>query len=269
MMKTETVKVKWQKKIGPNFYLLNLSVNNDFLDARPGQFVMLSFPDRIDPLLPRPMCIYSIIESECEYEEVILRIGYEVVGKGTTLMSKLKPGDELRCTGQLGNGWDLESIGNSDNIILVAGGISITSFFMAAEEILLIRKKPVKLLYGASTAKKLVLTEDFKQIGVDIITYTEDGTRGRKGMVSTNLDKFLNKNTAVLACGPNRMLEAVYRICKKNGINPQLSFDARMACGFGVCLGCNIKIRDKKDGKVRQVRVCKEGPVFMGDEVVW
>ena len=151
---------------------------------------------------------------------------------------------------------------------MVAGGIGITTLYSVAKITTGLNKK-TKLFFGGSTKNDLVFREEFEKLGVEVVLFTEDGSIGRKGLATDALDKDLNNNCAVLACGPEGMLKAVSKISLKHGVNPQLSFDKRMACGFGVCLGCNIGIRDASEGDIRQLRVCKEGTVFFGSEVVW
>ncbi|MBN2134411.1 MAG: dihydroorotate dehydrogenase electron transfer subunit [Acidobacteria bacterium] len=265
MNKIESVKahVNENRQIKDNYYLLELETEAPIPKMFPGAFVMLSFPGRLDPLLPRPMGLFQVLEESgksCRFN-----IGYVVIGKGTRLMSELTKGNVLGCVGPLGNGWKMDLLNSAEKVILVAGGIGITPLYIPAME--LAGKKDVTLLFGGAGANDLVFTDKFEKLGIDIKLYTEDGSQGSKGFVTKGLADEITDNSAILACGPEGMLRAVSDIALQKGIDPQLSFDKRMACGFGVCLGCNIAIKEE-DG-VYQRRVCKEGPVFFGGEVVW
>lgn len=262
-MKYLDVTVISQEKISEDYYHLVMKSDGSFGKILPGQFIMLGFPGSLDPVLPRPMGFYQIIKNEKDFTE--FSIGYIVVGKGTKLLSMLRTGDRLKGTGPLGNGWSLEETNRKS--LMVAGGIGITPFYMLAQELKNRGNLPI-LLYGAKTNEDLIFLNDFKELGIETILYTEDGSAGAKGLVSEGLTEYLSENTNVYTCGPLGMLAAVARICLPLGVDPQLSFDRRMACGFGVCLGCNLPVKNA-EGIVKNVRVCKEGPVFKGSEVIW
>jgi dihydroorotate dehydrogenase electron transfer subunit len=262
-MKFLDLSIVSNRKIGSGYYHLVLKSEDSLGRIAPGQFIMLGFPGRIDPLLPRPMGFFQVLEENDS--STSFSIGYVVVGKGTILLARCKAGEMLKGTGPLGNGWDMEGIGNK--VVMVAGGIGITPFYLPVKELIQSGKKVI-LLYGAKTAADLVFKDEFEDRGIDIILYTEDGSTGMKGLVSEGLAGHLDGDVSVLACGPEGMLKKIMDICIKEDIDPQLSFDRRMACGFGVCLGCNIAVK-VKDGKSGYVRVCKEGPVFRGSEVAW
>jgi dihydroorotate dehydrogenase electron transfer subunit len=265
-MKLLNMKVVSNREVAEGYFLLEFKSETAIPPIYPGTFVMLSFPDRTDPLLPRPMGVFKVLDNDDA--STSFSIGYVVVGKGTYLMSRLRPGEEMRCLAPLGNGWDMDEVGRTEKVILVAGGIGITPLFEAAKTAMK-RKKSTILLLGGRVGNDLVFYKDFEKLGVEIILFTEDGSVGKKGLVSGGLKSELTDNCFLLACGPEGMLRAVWDICRKNGIDPQLSFDKRMGCGFGVCLGCNISVTDRESGEVREVRVCKEGPVFKGSDISW
>jgi len=262
-MKFLNLSIVSQRKIGSCYYYLVLKSDRSLGRIAPGQFIMLGFPGRIDPLLPRPMGFFQALDEN--NNSTSFSIGYVAVGKGTNLLAQCKAGDKLRGTGPLGNGWNMDVI--KEKTIMVAGGIGITPFYLPAKELIQSGKK-VMLLYGAKTAADLVFEDEFRDLGMDTILYTEDGSTGTKGLVSEGLAGHLDGDISVLACGPGGMLKRITETCLPAGVDPQLSFDRRMACGFGVCLGCNITVKNM-DGKSKYVRVCKEGPVFKGSEVAW
>lgn len=262
-MKFLNLSVVSQKKTGSCYFYLVLKSEGSLGRITPGQFIMLGFADRCEPLLPRPMGFFQVLEER--NDSTTFSIGYVVVGKGTDILSVLKPGDMLKGTGPLGKGWDIGSV--TGKAVMVAGGIGITPFYQLAKELKTL-KKEVILLYGAKSASDLVFLEEFKKLGIETVEYTEDGSAGKRGLVSEGLSDYLDGDASVFACGPYAMLKTVNEVCADAGVDPQLSFDKRMACGFGVCLGCNIAVKDSNGGS-KYVRVCKEGPVFRGGEVVW
>ncbi len=263
-MKSFYVTVEQNYEVSPGYYLMALSGDTSINKVPHGSFVMLSFNTRTDPLLPRPMGIFQILKQEKGRFE--FTIGYVVVGKGTALMASVRPGERLRCLAPLGNGWDVESVKSADEVILVGGGIGITPLYtigkLAADS-----GKKTSLLFGGRSADDLVFKEHFEELGISCEFFTDDGSFGTQGLVTQGLEKKLRGGIEVLACGPTGMLKAVSDICLGKEIDAQLSFDKRMACGFGVCLGCNIGV--KREEKIYQVRACKEGPVFRASEVAW
>ena len=227
-------------EISPNIYKLIL--DGDF-KGKPGQFYMLKGWEASDPFLPRPISIADLENGKISFL-------YEVRGKGTHIISKLKKGDSLSILGPLGNGFDLES---GQKIALISGGIGIAPMLYLAKNL----NAPVDLYSGFRT--KGYFIEEIKPYVDNIYISTEDGSEGHKGFIIDLFDP--NKYDLVVACGPTPMMEAVMRSCR--GIVPvYVSMENRMACGIGACLGCTVEtIRGME-------RVCKEGPVFKGEEVV-
>lgn len=227
-------------EISPNIYKLILE--GDF-KGKPGQFYMLKGWEASDPFLPRPISIADLEDGKISFL-------YEVRGKGTHIVSKLKKGDSLSILGPLGNGFDLES---GQKIALISGGVGIAPMLYLAKNL----KVPVDLYSGFRT--KGYFIEEIKPYVDNIYISTEDGSEGHKGFIIDLFDP--NKYDLVITCGPTPMMEAVMKICR--GIVPvYVSMENRMACGIGACLGCTVEtIRGME-------RVCKEGPVFKGEEVV-
>jgi len=221
-------------------------------EAKAGQFVLLKVSQGFDPLLLRPFSFHDV-QSE-SYELV-----YQVVGRGTSVLSTKSIGDVVDSTGPLGNGFKFEE-GES---VLVAGGIGIAPLFLLARS-LAQRKMKTILVYGAKTAASLVCKERFGSVGVSVRLATEDGSTGFKGTCVELLELLLKSSTVgvVYACGPTAMLRGVAELCKGHNTTCQISVEERMACGVGACRGCSIS---RKDGGY--LTVCKDGPVFDAREV--
>lgn len=216
----------------------------------PGQFVMLKVPC-IDTLLRRPFSI-------CRMKDGILEVCYKVRGKGTFALSTAKVGEKLWVMGPLGNGFKI-----SGQILLIAGGYGIAPLLGLAEKLAVSRRPSVvSLFYGASSKEHLLYLDEFKKLEVELHITTEDGSMGQKGMVTDILNEHLRRTKdeerrTILACGPHGMLAEVAKIAKKRKIDCEVSLEASMACGIGVCMGCAVKAKD--DG---YLMACKDGPVF-------
>jgi dihydroorotate dehydrogenase electron transfer subunit len=228
-------------------------------ESHPGQFIHVRVRDAIDPLLRRPFSVHRV-----SAEKNTVELLYRIVGRGTRLMSKLKSGDRLNLMGPLGNGFDLET--PFDHALIVAGGMGSAPVFFLIDT-LLDQGKQVTLFWGVKDGKEIFGTEEFKKRGVDVRIATEDGTVGRKGLVTDLLLPFLakEKNSSSLCgfvCGPECMLGSVQKLASKTAFSWQASLEERMACGIGVCRGCGVHLRD-----VGMKMVCDDGPVFNLKEI--
>lgn len=247
--------------LAPDIFRLRLSSDAGFAaDTRPGKFVMLGFlGPSLDPLLLRPFGISGWNDS---WFEVLIK----VTGRGTRLLSHCQPGDELRVHGPLGNGYPLEKTGGS--LLLVAGGMGLASILSVIHFYEGSPPQGSKLLYGAANAEQLIpvaelgLAEEFAREMV-----TDDGSWGRQALVTDLLREELSRcpDRLIFACGPEPMLRAVVSILRKSGAPGYVSLEKRMACGFGVCLGCVQKVFTKPGLIYR--KVCSQGPVFPALEV--
>ena len=211
---------------------------------RPGQFVNI----KLDGLfLRRPISV-------CDMQGDTLTIIYKVVGKGTELMQSMN-GGELDVLSGLGNGYDLSKSG--DRPLLIGGGVGVPPLYMLAKQLIGEGKK-VTVVLGFNTKNEIFYENEFKALGADVIVATADGSYGTRGFVTDaigNLDY-----SYFYTCGPEPMLKAVYAATKTSG---QFSFEERMGCGFGACMGCSCKtIYGNK-------RICKEGPVLYKEEILW
>ena len=210
-----------------------------------GQFVNIQLDGMF---LRRPISV-------CDYDSETLTIVYKVVGKGTEAMSAMAPGKKLDILTGLGNGYDLTLAG--DKPVLLGGGVGVPPMYNLAKKLIAEGRK-VKVILGFNTASEIFYEKEFKALGCDVTVTTVDGSYGVKGFVTTALEEM--DYTYFYTCGPEPMLKAVYRASRTSG---QMSFEERMGCGFGACMGCSCKTLtgDK--------RICKEGPVMKKEEILW
>jgi dihydroorotate dehydrogenase electron transfer subunit len=226
-----------------NVYKMTLQGDTSAIIA-PGQFVNM----KLDGLfLRRPISV-------CDVTEDCLTIIYKAVGKGTAQMAQMKAGTLDVLTG-LGNGYDLSLSG--DHPVLLGGGVGVPPMYLLAKKLLADGKK-VSVILGFNTKSEVFYEKEFLALGADVTVTTVDGSYGLKGFVTDALNKM--EYTYFYTCGPEPMLKAVYRASKTSG---QMSFEKRMGCGFGACMGCSCKtITGYK-------RICKEGPVMKKEEILW
>jgi len=236
-------------------------------ESKPGQFVTIKTGDTQDPLLRRPFSIHRVRKNQIE-------IFYEVVGKGSKHLSQKKTGEFLDVIGPLGNGFSLgDSSGEIPGpIILIGGGMGVAPLVFLAE-CLKNRKKPglkqkIIVLIGARTKSHIHCANDFKEIGCEVKIATDDGSCGFHGRITVLFEELLNKKFSlgadnIYACGPVPMMKALCLISGKHNLQTQISLESHMSCGFGACLGCVVNTRSGYK------RVCKEGPVFQAEEVIW
>jgi len=276
-------KIAYNKEIAPGHFKIAFSAPLIAKKAKPGQFVHVLIGG--DTLLRRPFSIHSVNGKRSAVSGI--EILYKVVGRGTELLSKKKPGESLDIIGPLGNGFKLPvtprlrsgqaSYGLRVTNVLIAGGMGVAPLVFLAEKLSnpkaqsptcpeRKRGKPTALI-GARDKKSLVCVNELKKLGCDVKIATDDGSAGHKGFVSELLKKELTaqspKPMALYACGPNPMLKEIAKICKENKINCQVSLEEKMACGVGACLGCAVMTKDGYK------MACKDGPVFNAEEIIW
>ena len=249
------------KKVKGEYFCCTLQSPRIASTAIPGQFIMVRTAPGSDPLLRRPLGIHRA-------EKGTIALLYEVVGTGTRLLSRKKPGEYLDITGPLGNGFDCQPLRRP---IVLAGGMGVAPLAFLARS--LANKRPQKksvqgiALIGARSAKGILCEKEFNDAGFDVTIATDDGSRGFKGYITALLRQKLSaidyRLSIVYACGPRLMLAEAARLCRANGIPAQVSLEEHMACGIGACLGCVVRTRSGFK------RVCKEGPVFDAADLVW
>ena len=212
--------------------------------AGPGQFVNVQLEGKF---LRRPISV-------CDYSDTTLTILYKVVGDGTARMAELPEGDVLDVLTGLGNGYDLTFAGDAP--LLIGGGVGVPPLYRLAKE-LIADGKQVQVVLGFNTKDEVFYEEEFRALGATVTVTTADGSHGVKGFVTNALP---DAYSYFYTCGPEPMLKALYKATSTSG---QFSFEERMGCGFGACMGCSCKVI------TGYKRICKEGPVLRKEEILW
>lgn len=243
-MKQSLFTVKDNVQIAPNVFKTVYEGDTSEVTAS-GQFVNV----QIDGLfLRRPISV-------CDYDDETLTIIYKVVGKGTQIMSEAKNGDVFDILTGLGNGYDLSFAG--DKPLLIGGGAGVPPMYNLAKKLIEQGKTPTVIL-GFNDVKEIFYEDEFKSLGLEVIVATVNGSYGVKGFVT---DAMKNVDYSYFyCCGPEPMLKAVYSASTTSG---QFSFEERMGCGFGACMGCSCKTL------YGNKRICKDGPVLKKEEIIW
>lgn len=243
-MKREFFQIESNTRIAENIFEMILSGNIGEI-RNPGQFVNILIPDCY---LRRPVSV-------ADYGDGRLTLVYKVVGKGTQILSGMKGGDRLDILTGLGNGYDLSA--SAERPLLVGGGVGAAPLYKLCKELIREGKQPT-LVLGFNTENEVFYHTRFAQLGADVMVTTVDGSRGIKGFVTDAIRDL--EYTYFYACGPMPMFRAIEDVLRTDG---EYSMEERMACGFGVCMGCSCKTKDAYK------RVCKEGPVFKRSEMIW
>ncbi len=237
--------VKSNVCLAKGVYEMVLGGNGKSVTA-PGQFINI----KLDGFyLRRPISV-------CDWNDESITIIYKVVGKGTEYMATLEEGAQLDVLTGLGNGYDTSKSGNT--ALLIGGGAGVPPVYGLAKRLIAEGKK-VKVILGFNTADEVFYEDNFKDIGAETFVTTVDGSHGIKGFV-TNAFEAVGEYTHTYSCGPEPMLKAVYNASATSG---QYSFEERMGCGFGACMGCSCKT------KYGNKRICKDGPVLVKEEIIW
>lgn len=250
-MKQVYAKIISNALITPNVFLMWLEAPEIASIVQPGQFVMAKCGD--DNLLRRPFSIHRVKEDKTR-----LALLLSTVGKGTQWLSEQKEGSLIDILGPLGNGFTINP--DSRNLLLVAGGIGIAPLYFLAQEAIR-REYSVILTQGASKATHLY--PKTLPMGLELVTLTEDGSVGKKGMVTDLIPEYIDWADQVSACGPSPMYRAMAKMPELKGKSVQISLEVRMGCGFGVCYGCTVKTKQGLK------QVCRDGPIFSLDDILW
>ena len=211
----------------------------------PGQFVNIRLAGKF---LRRPISV-------CDWEENKLTLVYKVVGHGTAQMKAMAPGETLDILTGLGNGYDLSLVGDAP--LLVGGGVGVPPMYGLAKKLRAMGKE-VQVILGFNTQEEIFYEEEFQALGCTVYVTTVDGSYGIQGFVTDALKDLSYSHFC--ACGPEPMLKALYKASRTSG---QMSFEERMGCGFGACMGCSCKTLTGNK------RICKDGPVMKKEEILW
>lgn len=232
------------EKIALNVYKMILCGDTSAITAS-GQFVNLKLDGKF---LRRPISI-------CDYDDKTITIIYKVVGTGTEQMCEMSAGEKLDILVGLGNGYNLDKSG--DRPLLLGGGVGVPPMYNLCKK-LIEQGKKVSVVLGFNTKEEVFLEEDFKALGADVTVTTADGSYGIKGFVTDAMKEI--DYTYFFTCGPMPMFKAIEATAVTSG---QYSFEERMGCGFGACMGCSCKT------KYGNKRICKDGPVLEREEIIW
>ncbi len=229
-------------QIAPDVFLLDLVGETSMIKA-PGQFCQIAIPGFF---LRRPISI-------CDWDADGMTLIYKAVGRGTDALARMEAGDTLDILNGLGNGYDLSECGKKP--LVIGGGVGIPPLYHLTKALTDQGVIPTVIL-GFNKKDEIFFLDEFSFLGVPVILTTADGSAGKKGFVTDALPEDFDY---AFACGPLPMLRAVAQRCPRG----QLSFEERMACGFGACMGCT---HETKSGPKR---ICKDGPVLKTEEVIW
>jgi len=242
-MKQSVFTVLSNTALTDSVYKMVLAGDTEAITA-PGQFVNIRLEGMF---LRRPISV-------CDYSEDTLTIIYKVVGKGTAQMQAMKSGETLDILTGLGNGYNVNRAGDAP--VLIGGGVGVPPMYNLAKKLIGMGKK-VSVILGFNTESEIFYENEFKALGCDVTVTTVDGSYGVKGFVT---DALPDSYTYFFTCGPEPMLKAVHKATTTSG---QMSFEERMGCGFGACMGCSCKTL------TGYKRICKEGPVMRKEEIAW
>lgn len=242
MNKQAVFKIAENKALTADVYKMVLLGDTSAITA-PGQFVNIRLEGKF---LRRPISV-------CDYDESFLTLIYKVVGEGTAQMAKMNCSEELDLLTGLGNGYHLT---DAKKVLVIGGGVGVPPLYRLTKE-LIAAGKQVNVILGFNTKSEIFYEQEFSALGADVSVTTVDGSYGVKGFVT---DAFPEDYDYFYTCGPLPMFRAVYDKSKTSG---QFSFEERMGCGFGACMGCSCKT------KYGSKRICKDGPVLEKEEIVW
>lgn len=243
-MKQSIFKILTNEALTSSVYLMTLEGDTSAITA-PGQFVNIRLAGKF---LRRPISV-------CDWEDGKLTLVYKVVGHGTAQMAAMTPGESLDILTGLGNGYDLTLTG--EHPVLVGGGVGVPPMFGLAKHLRAMGKE-VQVILGFNTREEIFYEQEFKGLGCAVTVTTADGSYGVKGFVTDAMKNLHYSHFC--ACGPEPMLKALYAASTTSG---QMSFEERMGCGFGACMGCSCKTLTGSK------RICKDGPVMKKEEILW
>jgi dihydroorotate dehydrogenase electron transfer subunit len=257
-MRQTLARILHNQPIGPSYYRLGLSPEEDLGPIFPGQFVMLKIGGRRDLLLRRPFSVSGLSESGLTAGIELL---YKVVGKGTRALSDCKKGERLDVLGPLGNGFRIDS--SHRRVYMAAGGIGVAPIRFLAQHLgrVLADLSGCRVFLGGRSRADLICQQDFERLGLSVSLTTDDGSAGDHCLITDPLEVAVSdqRPDMICACGPTAMLSCVAGIAERHHAACQVAIETMMACGMGACLGCAVETRNKDGG---YLHACTDGPVF-------
>lgn len=253
-----------REKLQEKVFKLTLSSSLICNNAKPGNFVHIRVSQSDSPLLRRAFSIHKLKKDDNNFE-----ILFKVIGSGTEILSKVLPGESLDVLGPIGNSFTLPK--KQQEVMLVAGGMGIAPLWFLLNYLVRgMDEKKLTFFLGCKSKEELLYVENLKNMGINLVIATDDGSIGKKGLITEVFLKEMkkrgssHKKLAIYSCGPQMMLRSMSDIAEKFELSCQFSLETHMACGMGACWGCVVKL---KDGTYK--RVCVDGPVFDAREVNW
>ncbi len=253
------------KSLVGDIYLMRMSCPAIARNAVPGQFVNIKVNNDFVPFLRKPFSVCRRNEKE-GWIEVL----WKIVGKGTEIMSRYQRREVVNILGPLGRGYDIPP--DLQIALLVGGGLGVAPLPFLCEEI---RKlgKSVEVFLGASSESELSMVEAFRDLGIEVFLATEDGSLGKRGLVTEILLERLNQipslqGVYLYSCGPTPFLQAMMNLSEERGIVGEVAIETMMGCGFGICVGCPVRVRDGRVGEGLFKLTCIDGPVFNTTEIL-
>lgn len=255
------------RELAPGYRLLTIDLTQD-VRVSPGQFAMLKSCSAVEPLLRRALAVYRVEGPRR------LAFLYQVLGRGTEALSQIRKGDDVQVLLPLGNSWQIEGHEGASAIV-VAGGVGSASLLMLCEELKRSRVE-TKLLFGAATKRAAIGCglEDFQALALPLVLTTDDGSAGERGFVTAPLERELHQcehqKPTIYACGPWPMMKIVSEIAAQFSAACNVSLEAPMGCGFGVCVGCVVAVNTNgQPGYASYKRVCTDGSIFPAEAIRW
>jgi len=265
----EKCRILDHQKLSPKYLKLILSSAYISSHAEPGQFINVRCGEGYEPLLRRPFSLHRISKEHKTFELL-----YEIVGEGTERLSRYTVGGEIDVLGPLGEGFKIDP--KKQIAVLAGGGMGVAPLLALAEQIaqdklLTTHTYALYIMIGGKNRDCVLCEEDFRKVSDQVLTATDDGSYGKKGLITDLLLDFLDnqlptsnfQKTTIYACGPKAMLRAISEIAYQKRIDCQISTEEHMACGIGACKGCPTKTKSGLK------MVCKDGPVFDAKEIIW
>ena len=258
--------VKFVKNLVGSIYLMRMHCPGIAKNIEPGQFINIKVNDELIPLLRKP---FSVCQRNAD--EGWIEIVWKIVGKGTEIIARYKVGELVNVLGPLGRGFYIQPV--VQRALLVGGGLGVAPLPFLCQELIKAVKSVVVFL-GARSVNELSFIEAFQQMGAEVIITTEDGSRGKRGMVTDVLRDYLiqecpiNDQWHLFSCGPTGLLNQVSAITEEFNIEGQISIETMMGCGFGICIGCPVRVREGRSGGGLYKLTCVDGPVFNAREVI-
>jgi dihydroorotate dehydrogenase electron transfer subunit len=256
--------VMYNDMLAPNYGRMGLACAEPFARSKPGQFVMLGFPESIDPLLRRPFSIHRLITDGSRFGGIELL--YKTIGPATHRLARQTPGETISLLGPLGNAFQVPL--NTRRLYLAAGGVGVAPMVFLLEWLQTLGRAPAdcRMFLGGRSREDLVCVTDVERLGIPVALTTDDGSCGDQCVVTHPLGEAVRSAPPdlLLACGPKGMLACVLDIVRSCSIPCQVSIETMMACGMGACLGCAVSGSQDPN---RYLHACLDGPVFDAEEI--